>query len=191
MIKIYTNAEKAIEEVLERSFAAPDVYKTVGEIIADVRARGDEALFEYTEKFDKAKLTSLKVSKEEIEAAYNEVDSELIDIIKEAAENIRAYHIKQLRQGYEIKNGTITLGQKITPIEKVGLYVPGGTAAYPSTVLMNDITDKIAGSEKIVIATPCDRNGTVKPAVLVAADIAGVHEIYKISGAQAIAALAF
>lgn len=191
MIKIYSDAKIAIDEVLSRSTAAPDVYKTVSDIIDDVRKRGDKALFEYTEKFDGAKLSSLKVSDEEIKNAYNFVDSDLIEIMREAAENIKAYHIKQLRSGYEIKNGTKVLGQKITPIEKVALYVPGGTAAYPSTVLMNSIPAKIAGCEKIVIATPCDKNGNVKPAVLVAADIAGVNEIYKISGAQAIAALAY
>ncbi len=191
MIKIYTDAKKAIDEVLSRSTAAPDVYKTVGDIISDVRNRGDEALFEYTKKFDGASLSSLKVSAEEIKNAYSQVDNELIEIMREAAENIKAYHIKQLRCGYEIKNGTKVLGQKITPIEKVALYVPGGTAAYPSTVLMNSIPAKIAGCEKIIIATPCDKNGNIKPAVLVAADIAGVHDIYKISGAQAIAALAY
>jgi len=191
MIKIYKDANKAIDEVLSRSEASADVYKIVGDIIADVRKRGDEALLEYTKKFDGADLESLKVSEEEIKAAYNEVDAELIEIMKEAAENIRAYHIKQVRNGYEIKNGTKVLGQKITPIEKVGLYVPGGTAAYPSTVLMNSIPAKIAGCEKIVIATPCSKEGKVKPAVLVAADIAGVSDIYKISGAQAIAALAY
>ena len=191
MIKIYSDAKIAIDEVLSRCSATPDVYKTVGEIIEDVKRRGDKALFEYTKKFDGADLSSLKVSKEEIMAAYDEVSEELIEIMKEAAENIRAYHIKQLRTGYEIKNGTKVLGQKVTPIEKVALYVPGGTAAYPSTVLMNSIPAKIAGCEKIVIATPCGKDGKINPAVSVAADIAGVTDIYKISGAQAIAALAF
>ncbi len=191
MIKIYSDAKMAIDEVLSRSTAAPDVYKIVGEIIEDVKSRGDKALFEYTKKFDGADISSLRVSKEEILAAYGEVSKELIEIMKEAAENIHAYHIKQLRTGYEIKSGTKVLGQKVTPIEKVALYVPGGTAAYPSTVLMNSIPAKIAGCEKIVIATPCGKDGKIKPAVLVAADIAGVTDIYKISGAQAIAALAF
>ena len=191
MIKIYNDAELAVSEVLKRSVAAQDVYKIVGDIIADVRKRGDEALFEYTKRFDGATVNSLKVSEAEIKKAYSEVDDELISIMKEAAENIKAYHIKQLRSGYEIKNGTKVLGQKITPIEKVALYVPGGTAAYPSTVLMNSIPAKIAGCEKIVIATPCDSEGKIKPAVLVAADIVGVSDIYKISGAQAIAALAY
>jgi histidinol dehydrogenase len=161
-------------------------------IIADVRARGDEALRTYTEKFDRVLLDSFLVSEKEIEEAYGQVDEQFVAIVREAAENIRTYHAKQLRPSWMTteENGTI-LGQKITPLDSVGVYVPGGTAAYPSSVLMNVIPAKVAGVKRIVMVSPPDEQGKLPAAVLVAAKEAGVEEIYKVGGAQAIAALAY
>lgn len=161
-------------------------------IIADVRSRGDEALGEYTEKFDRVKLSSFSVTEEEIEEAYGKVDEQFISIVREAAENIRTYHEKQLRPSWMTteENGTI-LGQKITPLDSVGVYVPGGTAAYPSSVLMNVVPAKVAGVKRIVMVSPPDADGKLPAAVLVAAKEAGVVEIYKAGGAQAVAALAY
>ncbi|MFK9090149.1 histidinol dehydrogenase [Bacillus salipaludis] len=164
----------------------------VKNIISDIRDRGDEALRVLTEKFDRVTLSSFSVTKNEIEAAYGEVDEGLITIIREAAENIRSFHEKQLRPSWMTteENGTI-LGQKITPLDSVGVYVPGGTAAYPSSVLMNVIPAKVAGVKRIVMVSPPGNDGKLPAAVLVAAQEAGVEEIYKIGGAQAIAALAY
>ena len=161
-------------------------------IIAEIRQRGDEALREFTEKFDRVGLTSFSVSESEVEAAYAEVDDEYISIVREAAENIKAFHEKQLRPSWMTteENGTI-LGQKITPLDSVGVYVPGGTAAYPSSVLMNVIPAKVAGVKRIVMVSPPDGSGKLPAAVLVAAKEAGVKEIFKVGGAQAIAALAY
>ncbi|MBS4213219.1 histidinol dehydrogenase [Neobacillus rhizophilus] len=161
-------------------------------IIADVRSRGDEALREYTEKFDRVKLSSFSVTEEEIEEAYGKVDDQFISIVREAAENIRTYHKKQLRPSWMTteENGTI-LGQKITPLDSVGVYVPGGTAAYPSSVLMNVVPAKVAGVKRIVMVSPPGADGKLPSAVLVAAKEAGVVEIYKAGGAQAVAALAY
>ncbi|WMT19755.1 histidinol dehydrogenase [Parageobacillus toebii] len=162
------------------------------EIIADVRARGDEALKSYTEKFDGVRLDSLRVTDEEIERAYQNVSAEVLRIIQEAAENIRDYHERQKRESWIMtkEDGTM-LGQKITPLDAVGLYVPGGTAAYPSSVLMNVIPAQVAGVKRIVITSPPNKDGTLPAGVLVAANELGVKEIYKIGGAQAIAALAY
>jgi len=161
-------------------------------IIEDVRLRGDKALQEYTEKFDKVQLSSFSITEQEIEEAYSQIDDSFIAIVREAAENIRTFHAKQLRPSWMTteENGTI-LGQKITALDSVGVYVPGGTAAYPSSVLMNVIPAKVAGVKRIVMVSPPDREGKVPAAVLVAAKEAGVEEIYKIGGAQAIAALAY
>lgn len=161
-------------------------------IIADVRSRGDEALREYTEKFDRVKLSSFSVTEEEIEEAYGKVDEQFISIVREATENIRTYHEKQLRPSWMTteENGTI-LGQKITPLDSVGVYVPGGTAAYPSSVLMNVVPAKVAGVKRIVMVSPPDTDGKLPAAVLVAAKEAGAVEIYKAGGAQAVAALAY
>ena len=183
-----------LDDLLKRS---PNNYSqfenTVNEIVSAVKSNGDTAVFSYTEKFDKwgVNKDNVKVSKEEIEAAYKDVDEKLIDVIKNAAKNIADFHEKQVQQSWisTKEDGTI-LGQKITPIERVGCYAPGGKAAYPSSVLMNIIPAKVAGVSKIVLATPAI-GGTVHPVTLVAADIAGVDEIYKIGGAQAIAAMAF
>ncbi len=183
-----------LKDLLKRSPSQYTQYEeTVNQILSDVKAKGDEAVFELTSKFDKWDInaSNVKVSKAEIEAAYKEVSTEFIDILEEAAENIRVFHRKQLRDSwfFNKKDGSI-LGQKITPIDSVGCYAPGGKAYYPSSVLMNIIPAKVAGVEKIVLATPAV-GGRVHPITLVAADIAGVDEIYKIGGAQAVAALAY
>ncbi|MFL6561004.1 MAG: histidinol dehydrogenase [Bacillus sp. (in: firmicutes)] len=164
----------------------------VKEVIAEIRTRGDEALREYTEKFDRVRLSSFSVTEEEIEAAYQQVEQGFIDIVREAAENIQSFHEKQLRPSWMTteENGTV-LGQKITPLDSVGVYVPGGTAAYPSSVLMNVLPAKVAGVKRIVMVSPPDDQGQLPAAVLVAAKEAGVEEIYKVGGAQAIAALAY
>ena len=185
MIKIMKYAKTSPEEILARGTSKIDVSKTVSEIINEVRNKGDEALFSYCEKFDGAKIESLEVSAEEIEEAIKTVEPEFLEILKEAAENIRSFHVRQVRNSFIIneKDGVIT-GQKITPIEKVGLYVPGGTAAYPSTVLMNGIPAKIAGCEKICITTPPLKNGKINPAILAAAKVVGIDRIFKVGGAS-------
>ncbi len=164
----------------------------VKKIIAEIRTRGDEALREFTEKFDRVRLSSFSVTEEEIETAYQQVDERFISIVQEAAKNIQNFHEKQLRPSWMTteENGTV-LGQKITPLDSVGVYVPGGTAAYPSSVLMNVIPAKVAGVKRIVMVSPPDDQGLLPAAVLVAAKEAGVEEIYKVGGAQAIAALAY
>ncbi|WP_046174664.1 histidinol dehydrogenase [Domibacillus indicus] len=166
--------------------------RIVCDIIQDVRENGDQALFAYTEKFDGAKLYSLKVNQDEINDAYAELDDEMIKIIQEAAENIAAFHAKQKRETWLYTNadGSI-LGQKLTPLDSAGVYVPGGTAAYPSSVLMNVMPAKTAGVERIVMVTPPGKDGRIPAGVLVAADIAGVKDIFKVGGAQAVAALAY
>ena len=192
MIKIYKYGEVPNSEVFARSTAACDVSGIVADIIENVKSNGDSALFEYCEKFDKAKLSSLEVTDAEIEEAFNAVEPEFIRIIRTAAENIRRFHERQVRNSFIIseQDGVVT-GQKVTPIEKVGLYVPGGTAAYPSTVLMDSIPAKIAGCGEICITTPPSADGKVNPVILAAAKIAGVDRIFKVGGAQAVAALAY
>ncbi|MEK4085174.1 histidinol dehydrogenase [Psychrobacillus sp. FSL K6-1415] len=170
----------------------PDYLMTVREVIADVRQNGDEALLRYTEKWDGAKLESLKVSKEEVDEAYAKFDKQLIGDLEEAAANIRAFHTEQARRQIDFplaKNSYIQY--KISPLDAVGLYVPGGTAAYPSSVLMNAIPAIVAGVERVVIVSPPNLEGNLPDSVLVAARIAGITEIYKVGGAQAIAALAY
>ena len=166
----------------------------VKEIIKNVHDNGDKALFEYTKKFDKADLSSgnIKVTEAEIEEAYGQMDGDLIAVIRKSIENIKSFHELQKRNSWinTYGNGSV-LGQRVTPIESAGVYVPGGKAAYPSTVLMNVIPAKVAGVEKIVMTTPCNAEGKVYPTTLVAAKEAGVQEIYKVGGAQAIAALAY
>ncbi len=192
MIKIFKDGLNTREQIFSATEKRVDVSGIVSEIIERVKKDGDKALYAYAEKFDKVKLNSLLVSKEEIESAVNSVEPEFLQILKTAAQNIREYHSNQKRQGFEIKrqNGVI-LGQKIIPIEKAGLYVPGGTAAYPSTVLMDAIPAKIAGVKQLAMVTPPDKNGNVNPVILASAFVAGVDKIYKVGGAQAIAALAF
>lgn len=170
----------------------PDYLMTVREVIADVRQNGDDALLRYTEKWDGAKLESLKVSKEEVDEAYAKFDKQLIGDLEEAAANIRAFHTEQARSQIDFplaKNSYIQY--KISPLDAVGLYVPGGTAAYPSSVLMNAIPAIVAGVERVVIVSPPNLEGNLPDSVLVAARIAGITEIYKVGGAQAIAALAY
>lgn len=191
MIKIMKYGEVSPEEIFARGTAATDVSGIVRDIIENVKEKGDKALYEYCEKFDKAKLSSLEVSKEEIDEAFAAVEPQFIEILRQAAENIRAFHKQQVRQSFILNGDGYVTGQKITPIEKVGLYVPGGTAAYPSTVLMDSIPAKIAGCEEICITTPPSADGKVNPAILAAAKIAGVDRIFKIGGAQAVAALAY
>ena len=192
MIKIYNYGQVADEEVFARDNIAPDVEGVVAQIIANVIQNGDDALREYAAKFDKVQLTSLEVTQQEIDEAFQAVEPEFLDILREAAANIRAFHEKQVRNSFLLNNTDgIVVGQKVTPIEKVGLYVPGGTAAYPSTVLMDSVPAKIAGCREIVIVTPPGKDGKVNPVILAAARIAGVDRIFKVGGAQAIAALAY
>ena len=192
MIKILKEGVNSRQEIFCPNEKKVDVEEIVSQIIDNVIKNGDKALFEYALKFDKANLTSLEVTKAEIEQAVNSADKEFLRILNRAKQNIYEFHQKQYREGFELrKENGIILGQKIIPIEKVGLYVPGGTAVYPSTVLMDAIPAKIAGSSKIVMVTPPDKNGNVNPDILVAAYVAGVDKIYKVGGAQAIAALAY
>ena len=192
MIKIYKYGEVSNVEIFARDNIASSVEDVVASIIDNVRKNGDKAIFEYCEKFDKAKLTSLEVTPEEIEEAFSLVDSEFLEILREASANIREFHSRQVRNSFVIseKDGVV-VGQKVMPIEKVGLYVPGGTAAYPSTVLMDSVPAKIAGCSEIVMVTPPNKEGKVNPVILAAAKIAGVDRIFKVGGAQAIAALAY
>ncbi len=169
-----------------------DIDEKVGQIIGQVRIKGDSALYSYTEIFDKVKLSGLRVEKKEIEEAVNGTDPEFLEILKEAAQNIRNYHENQKEETWMFENGDKTvLGQIIMPLSRVGIYIPGGKAAYPSTVLMNAIPAKVAGVSQIAMVTPPDRQGGVNPDILAAAHVAGIEEIYKVGGAQAIAALAY
>ncbi|MBQ6932638.1 MAG: histidinol dehydrogenase, partial [Clostridia bacterium] len=191
MIKIYDGEIKA-EDIFAREEEKSTVGETVAAIIAAVRKNGDKALREYSEKFDKAKLESLEVTADEIDAAFNALEPEFISVIEEAAENIREFHRHQIKTGFVItpRDGVV-LGQRVIPLQRVGLYVPGGTASYPSSVLMNCIPAKLAGCDEIVMVTPPSQDGSIKSAILVAAKIAGVDRIFKVGGAQAVAALAY
>ncbi len=192
MIKIFNYGEVSNDEIFARENIDTNVEGVVTAIIADVIDRGDAALLDYARKFDKAELSALEVTAAEIDEAFAAVEEQFLDILREAAANIRAFHEKQVRNSFIIneKDGVVT-GQKVTPIEKVGLYVPGGTAAYPSTVLMDSIPAKIAGCREIVMVTPPNAQGKVNPVILAAAKIAGVDRIFKVGGAQAVAALAY
>ena len=192
MIKIYNYGEVSNTQIFARDNIDAGVADVVTEIIENVINNGDKALFEYSKRFDRADLTALEVTADEIDEAIASVSPEFIEIIREAAANIRAFHEKQVRNSFILneKDGVVT-GQKIIPIEKVGLYVPGGTAAYPSTVLMDSIPAKIAGCNEIVMVTPPSSDGMVNPVILAAAKIAGVDRIFKVGGAQAVAALAY
>ena len=181
-----------LEDLLKRSPNHYEEYSDrVAEILLKVKTEKDRALFEYTRKFDKAEITehTVRVTEEEIKEAYSLVDSSLVEVIKKALVNIENYHRKQKQYSWfdSTEQGTI-LGQKVTPLSKVGVYVPGGKAAYPSSVLMNVVPAKVAGVDKIIMVTPPDKEGKVNPATLVAAKEAGVQEVYKVGGAQAIAA---
>ncbi len=192
MIKILKYNEVSPREVFARTEIKTDVEKIVSDIIADVRENGDSALYKYTEKFDGVKLESLLVTKEEIEEAVKKEGEEFIDVLKKAANNIRKFHEKQRRQSFIINDEPgILMGQKIIPVDRAGLYVPGGTAAYPSTVLMDSIPAKIALCPEVVMVTPPSSDGKINSAILAAAYVAGVDKIFKVGGAQAIAALAY
>ena len=189
------NIRNIQRDLLKRSPASYDSYASaVQNILDDIKERGEDAMFSYTEKFDGAKLdaASLQVTEEEIREAYEQADPGLVDVIRKALVNIRSYHEKQRRNSWfdAQPDGTI-LGQKITPLASVGVYVPGGKAAYPSSVLMNIVPAKVAGVQRIVMTTPPDKEGKVTPATLVAAHEAGATHVYKVGGAQAIAALAY
>ena len=192
MIKIMKYGQVPNSEIFARVTPTVDVAGIVADILYDVRKNGDKAVLAYCAKFDMAELDTLEVSKQEIAEAIDAVEPEFLEILKEAAANIRAFHSRQVRNSFVLadKPGMV-LGQKVTPIEKVGVYVPGGTAAYPSTVLMDTIPAKIAGCPQIVMVTPPGKDGKINPAILAAASIAGVDKIFKVGGAQAIAALAY
>ena len=192
MIKILQYGAVSAQEVFARVEPVVDVEAVVTDILANVRQKGDEALFAYTEKFDKCRLSALQVSEEEIREAVASVDPKFLEILKKAANNIRRFHEKQVRNSFVLTDiPGVVLGQKVTPVDRAGLYVPGGTASYPSTVLMDAIPAKIAGCKKIVMVTPPGKDGKVNPAILAAAKIAGVTDIFKTGGAQAVAALAY
>lgn len=196
IVKLTEQTKKdLLRDLLQRSPQSYGSYEAVvAEIVEAVRKDGDKAVFSYTEQFDHFPLSAdnIKVTKEEIEQAYKELPAELVAVYKKSAENIRVFHEKQLRSSWfdSRPDGTI-LGQRMIPIERAGVYVPGGKAAYPSSVLMNVIPARVAGVDQIIMTTPCNREGKVNPGTLVAADIAGVDVIYKVGGAQAVAAMAF
>lgn len=192
MIKVMRYGQVAAEEIFKRNAPGADVAETVKGILAAVREKGDAAVLDYCRRFDGAELTALEVSEEEIGDAVSQVSPEFLRVLRNAAENIRAFHREQVRGSFirTTPDGAV-MGQKITPIEKVGIYVPGGTAAYPSTVLMDSIPAKIAGCGEIVMTTPPGRNGKISPVILAAAKIAGIDRIFKVGGAQAVAALAY
>lgn len=187
--------ENILENLLKRSPNQYDSYQdTVSEILNEVKEKGDEALFAFTKKFDKAEISkeNILVTEEEIKEAYSLVEDSLIEVMKKSLANIKDFHEKQLRNSWiETREDGVILGQRITPLESVGVYVPGGKAAYPSSVLMNIIPAKVAGVKRIVMTTPPGADGKVNPATLVAANLAGATEVYKVGGAQAIGALAY
>ena len=192
MIRIMKIGEVSPEEIFARTEPQADVEAVVSDIIADVRANGDKALFAYAKKFDKADLKALQVSEAELDEAFGSVEPEFLDVLKEAAENIRAFHSRQVRNSFILNEKPgIVLGQKVIPMDRVGIYVPGGTASYPSTVLMDSIPAKIAGCGEVVMVTPPGPDGCIDPAILAAAKLAGIDRIFKSGGAQAIAALAY
>jgi len=192
MIKILKYGEVENKEIFARVEPKVDVSAIVADIIENVKINGDKAVKEYCERFDGAKLSSLLVSKEEIEAAVASVEPEFIAVLEKAAANIRAFHQKQVRNSFIINDVPgVVMGQKVIPVDRAGLYVPGGTAAYPSTVLMDSIPAKIAGVKEVVMVTPPAKDGSVNPVILAAAKVAGVDRIFKVGGAQAVAALAY
>ena len=192
MISIYKYGEVAPEEIFARGENQIDVSAPVAEIIAAVRAEGDAALLRYAKQFDKAELDTLEVPASLLDAAVQALDPDLRSILEEAAANIRDFHSRQVRQSFVVteKDGVV-LGQKVTPIDRVGLYIPGGTAAYPSSVLMNAIPAKIAGCGEVVMVSPPTCSGDINPVILAAARIAGVDRVFRTGGAQAVAALAY
>ncbi len=192
MIRIMKYGEVPNSELFARNMPTMNVTDTVAEIIRNVRERGDEALREYTEKFDHASPESLTVTEEEAAEALRQIDPEFMAVLEKAAANIRKFHSRQVRNSFIINDEDgIVMGQKVIPVDRAGLYVPGGTAAYPSTVLMDVIPAKIAGVKEVILTTPPGRDGKINPAVIAAAKVAGADRIVKAGGAQAIAALAY
>ena len=188
----YTNMVELKNELSRSQFSHDDVNTILKDILDDVKSRRDQALYDYNKKFDNVSLSSLQVTEKEIEDAFNRLDKELLEVIRYSHENIVRYHTKQKRNDFLDKDTDgVILGQIINPIEKVGIYVPGGTAAYPSTVLMNAVPAKVAGVEEIVMVTPPNEDGTISDVILAAAKIAGVTKIFKVGGAQAVAALSY
>ena len=192
MIKILKFGEVSTNDIFARVAPTVNVEAVVTEIIDNVRKNGDVALYAYCEKFDKAKLTDLLVSEDEFDEAMEQVAPEFLEILEKAAANIRKFHQRQVRNSFILndENG-IVVGQKIIPVDRAGLYVPGGTAAYPSTVLMDSIPAKIAGVRQVVMVTPPNTQGKINPVILAAARVAGIDKVFKVGGAQAIAALAY
>lgn len=191
MIKIMDYSKTSNEEIFYRGMAASGVEDIVAEIISDVRKNKDAALFKYCKKFDNTDTDKLEVTQEEIDEAFASVDPHFIEVIKKARENIYNYHKHQVKNSFIIsENDGVVLGQKVMPLKRAGIYVPGGTAAYPSTVLMNIVPAKIAGVDEIVMTSPA-KDGKINPIILAAAKIAGADRIFKVGGAQAVAALAY
>lgn len=192
MIQILRWGQVPNSEIFARIVPMANVEQAVADILADVKSRGDEAVLDYTRRFDGVSLETMAVSRQEMEEAMASVEPEFLQVLSQAAQNIRAFHSRQVRNSFVLADQPgVVLGQKVTPIEKVGIYVPGGTAAYPSTVLMDAIPAKIAGCPQIVMVTPPGRDGRVPAPILAAAQIAGVDGVYKVGGAQAVAALAY
>ncbi|MDD3947503.1 MAG: histidinol dehydrogenase [Clostridia bacterium] len=193
MIRIFDAERVSIDEIVKRENGSTlSAEKAAAEIIAKVRAEGDKALIAFTEEFDGVRLTAIKVTEKEIIEAYNAANPYFIETLEQAKANIEAFHKAQLRKDFKVKHANgVTVGQLFTPMERAGLYIPGGTAGYPSTVLMNAVPAKLAGVKEIVMVTPPAKNGKVNPDVLTAARVAGVTSIYKVGGAQAVAALAY
>lgn len=192
-MRIFSTQKDTIETIVARKqLETKDVSTVVAQIIACVQQQGDQALFQLIEEIDQVTLSSLTVSLEEVETAVQAVSPELLEVMEQAKENILAFHQKQVQQGFVLtKENGVVMGQRVLPLAKVGVYVPGGTAAYPSTVLMDVLPAKIAGVKKIVMITPTDSQGKVPAAILAAASVAGVDEIYKVGGAHGVAALAY
>ena len=192
MIRIMKYGVEREDEIFSRSSSSKDVSGVVSQILKEVQERGDKALIEYTAKLDGALIDTIEVPRKEIEEAAASMDGEFMRVLKKAAENIRKYHSRQVRNSYVMteENGVV-LGQKIVPVAVAGIYVPGGTAAYPSTVLMDTIPAKIAGCKSVVMVSPPGKDGKINPAVLAAACVAGVDRVFRVGGAQAIAALAY
>lgn len=192
-MKIFSTVKQTQAEILARKMSeSVDVSATVAEILAKVQTGGDQAVKELTKEIDGVELADLRVAAADIEASVHEISGELLAVLKKAKENIMAYHEKQVRQGFvSTSEQGVVMGQRVLPLETVGVYVPGGTAAYPSTVLMDVLPAKIAGVKRIVMITPPSKEGKLAPAILAAAQIAGVDEIYQVGGAQGIAALAY
>lgn len=192
MISILKYGQVPNSEIFARKGPNMNVEAIVSDIIEDVKQNGDKALFAYCEKFDKARLTALQVSQEEMDEAVAQVEPEFLEILEKAAANIRKFHSRQVRNSFVInEEDGVVIGQKIIPVDRAGLYVPGGTASYPSTVLMDSIPAKIAGCREVVMVTPPNSQGKIQPVILAAAKVAGIDKIFKVGGAQAIAALAY